>query len=423
MTGNNEYDAIGELFRRRLENHRMPVDSNGWDEIERRMGRRKNKSVIWLWIAGTAAAAATIAVLLTVRPATNEMIAAMDAEESVPAHHEVAPTIVAQDLTDTAQADAFNTADEPVKIVYQRTGTDNSDNDADVVATNIAALSEPYEEENHSVTRLLSDSDTHLLSDSVAQSLIRSVAQLLNDLDIEEEDDAATKDRSKWLLAAAFGTGGYTDESFNNSVFNSSADLTPSKSSIVGNNDYATNLSYNIRSFNGMYKDEFTNIRHRPPVSFGVMARKHLGKHGGVESGLVYTYLASQFEWSGYDVHQGLHYMGVPVNMFVYLGNNAKSNWRVYLSGGFTVEKNLRAVFRQENRWSDGVRTTIVKSTIDRLQWSLNGALGLSYKLEKGWGIYFEPRVGYSFDCGQPISIRTEWPVYVGINLGLNYEL
>ena len=140
-----------------------------------------------------------------------------------------------------------------------------------------------------------------------------------------------------------------------------------------------------------------------------------------MESGLTYTYLSSRFEWSDCNVHQSLHYLGIPVNLVVYLWNT-NPNWKIYLSGGFMVEKGLRAIYRQERQITSEHRITTVRSHIDGLQWSLNGGLGINYRLEKGWGIYFEPRVGYSFDSNQPVSIRTEYPIYFGFNLGLNYE-
>jgi hypothetical protein len=195
-------------------------------------------------------------------------------------------------------------------------------------------------------------------------------------------------------------------------------------------NLYAVEMSDNIRSFDDMYKEDFTSITHKPPLSFGITARKNFGKRLGVESGLVYTYLSSNFEWTEWDInytaHQSLHYLGIPVNMVAYLWNPNPS-WRIYFSGGFTGEKGLRAIYTQHRKtewqWNNAIYTTTVKKKIDGLQWSLNSAVGVNYKFHKEFGIYFEPRVGYSFDNNQPISIRTEWPVYIGINVGLNYEL
>ena len=86
------------------------------------------------------------------------------------------------------------------------------------------------------------------------------------------------------------------------------------------------------------------------------------------------------------------------------------------------AEKGLRVIYRQTSSWGSETRTTTVKTSIDGLQWSLNGALGINYRFDKGFGIYLEPRVGYCFDNDPPISMRTEWPIFIGVNMGLNYE-
>jgi len=418
MTGNNEYDALGELFRQRLKDHRMPIDGNGWNEIERRICKRKNKAVIWWWLAGTLAAAASVAALLIFnRPATDDAtVVAVSQQipiEETEIVHQTSPPAPLHRRGEKAASSLSTGNEQNMRYQYTQNLPDNS-----------------------SITPLLNDSMIQLFSDSVTQLLSDSVTQLLSDsvipekLDISlvedrpEEDDADTEKTGKWLLAAAFGIGGYSDGLGLNDTYDAS-DASPKAGwdGMGSGNQYAAELSGNIRSFSDMSKEDFTNLVHRPPLSFGLTARKNLGKHGGVESGLVYTYLASRFEWSGYGVHQSLHYVGIPVNMVVYLWDS-KPNWRVYLSGGVTAEKGIRAVYRQERQLESEHRITTVKSSsIDGWQWSLNGALGVNYRLEKGWGIYFEPRVGYSFDCNQPTSIRTEWPVYFGIHLGLNYQL
>jgi len=421
MTGYSEYDPIGELFRQRLENHRIPVNGNGWDEIEHRMSKRKNKIVIWLWSAGAVAAAASIAVLLIFKqPITNEAtLMAVSTEES----------------GNQSFNDSITTSGELASPVQKF-------NDSMIVVNELASSAQKLPPANSQarfndsmiessefassvqlLTSQFNDSVNQLISHPVISE--KEIPQLDVSLvaDNPEEDETATKKTDKWLLVAAFGISGYAND-FSNDAYAPSISSVFSEWGLSGsNNKYATDMSGSIRSFNYMSREEFTNISHRPPFSFGLTARKSLGNRGGVESGLVYTYLASSFKWSGYNVHQSLHYVGVPFNMVVYLWNS-KPNWRIYLSGGVMVEKGLRGIYRQEMQmWSEHRTTTVKSSSIDGWQWSLNSALGINYRLEKGWGIYFEPRVGYSFDCNQPVSIRTEWPMYVGVNLGLNYEL
>ena len=422
VKSNNEYDALGELFRRRLENHRIPVDGNGWDEIERRLGKRKKKSAVWLWSVG-AAAAASIALMFIVRQPVSDETSVMTVsqqvilDESETTHHDATPNTESGKIL--TEQNTVSVRQNPVRD--SRTVEKNM-----TIAQNMPSkIGETGEiEEFGEIGKMGETGETGNIvkKDSVIQKFDDSKIQKLVDDDPEKEEESVKKSE-KWLFAAAFSTGGSTT-GFLDKYENSSSSPLASKDYHVfyGNNNYATELSHNIRSFNDISRDKFTNIQHRVPLSFGLTARKSLGKNGGVESGLIYTYLSSRFEWEGYHVNQSLHYLGVPVNMVVYFGN-AKSNWRVYLSGGFMVEKGLRAIYRQERLTGSEIRNTTVKSRIGSLQWSLNGALGVNYRLEKGWGIYFEPRVGYSFDCNQPISVRTEMPLFFGINMGLNYEL
>ena len=418
---NNEYDTIGELFRRKLENHRIPVNGNIWDKIERSLNKPKNKTVIWLWRSAIMAAAATIAALLVLNhmiPEENTLQQTV-AEESVKVNSETSPTAVVPETIEITQADI-------IKPVYK--SVDSGNNETVAVFQTPDVDYQTYEVELASVTQLKSD-ETKNQEIAVAEQeeiLITEIEQKpeipkLLDILLAKDTPKAKKEK-KWLLAAALSTGNNNLESFNSDPVK----LSQSVSSRGYSNEYAVNLSDNIVPFKGMVKNDFKNIKHLPPLSFGVMVRS-LGKRTGIESGLVYTYLSSRFEWSvlstSYNVHQNLHYLGIPVNMLVYLWNS-NPNWQVYFSGGFMVEKGLRAIYNQEMRTISQIRNTMInKSSIDGVQLSVNGAFGANYRLYKSWGIYFEPRIGYSFDCNQPISIRTEWPVYFGFNLGLNYEL
>ena len=423
MTENSEYDALGELFRRQLENHRIPVDVNDWNEIERRLSKRKNKSaILWLWSVGTAVAAASVAALLIIKqPAMPDEATIMAVSQQV-----------AAETTETTNQELI-----PIKnnllAEFQPTGNENQTNTIEFVATleseetektAMVASGEPF--------GVQSFDNSAINQEAKADEDRSPIAQTENEIPIldisligvkTEENNAEVKKTDKWLLAAAFGMSGYSE-----SVSGEPKDLFDAMDRPAGwenmgsGNKFASSKSSNVQSFENMSRESFTNITHRLPLSFGLTVRKSLGKNSGVETGLIYTYLASHYEWSGYDVQQSLHYMGIPVNMVVYIVNS-NPNWRIYFSGGGTVEKGLRAIYRQEKQIPREHRITTVRSSIYGLQLSLNSALGVNYRLGNNFGIYFEPRAGYSFDCNQPISIRTEWPFHYGINLGLNYQL
>ena len=426
----NEHDALGELFRQRLENHRLPVESDGWSEIEGRLGKTKNSKVVWFRSVGATAAAA-IALLLFVNVPSGENSSGT----------EISRQVAANNITDREEESAIS-----AEIREQNTGrkevpasvpgiSDQSKQtekeadrhfDTETTTTNVILSSVPSDEITTGVpktaeqTEILiaakenqTDTPVNERGQLMAQADINSVKLDFSLVEDKPDEDPPRKEPGKWLLAAAFGAG-TGNRSLDNSASQHNMSSAPSS-------EYASDKTNSIRPFEGLTSDYFSDITHNVPMSFGLTARKNLGKHWGVESGLVYTFLSTSFKWSGYDVRQRLHYIGVPINMVAYLWKN-NPNWRIYLSGGAMVEKGLRNISTQEERRGDRMHTMIVKTSVDGFQWSVNGALGVNYKIAKGFGLYFEPRLSYCFDNDQPISMRTEWPLSVGINVGLNYE-
>ena len=404
---NNEFDAMGELFRQKLENYRIAIDSNDFDEVKRRMGKRKNKAIIWLWSGGAMAAAASIAALLIVGQPEVDDTQIFNVSKNTDTEQQYDATITIPIVSIVAEQETTKSSSE---LATQ----------ADFIPSNdlpIPALSAAVEADPLFEPQILpSDTVISLSNNSVFAMLDASLVE-----DRAENEEIYAKKTEKWLLVALFGAGNFA------SGINEENSLLAGNASINGEsagNEYAVNLSNNIQSFEHMSVSDFSKINHLPPITIGFMLRKNIGKAGGVETGLIYNCLKSHFAWSSrseYDVRQSLHYAGIPVNLVGYLNNNAKTNWRVYVSGGIVVEKGVHAVYRQERKLNNEIRTTTVRSSIDGFQWSLNGAIGVNYRLEKGFGIYLEPRVGYFFKNNQPISIRTEWPVNFGVSFGVNY--
>ena len=418
MTNNYKHNDIGELFRQKLEDHQVSVN-NDWDEIEFRINKqKKNKATIWLWSVGTAAAA-TIAALLMI---------------GIPVADRTPGVVVSQQVTEKEPETVNN---EIISIATEQEITTTPQPNITIQTSSIALL-EPEKTEEQSVIQTFNDSvktteqneifiaETENDDKTQIEENKPIVAQTVREIPESNNYIPKVRKERRVLLAAVFSTNSSNSENFNNRHTSSQAQLHYSTNTRSSFNEYATDLSGNIRSLRNINKNDYKNIRHLPPLSFGITVRS-ISKNVGIESGLVYTYLSSRFEWSdlsaNYNATQNLHYVGIPVNMLVSLWSS-NSNWQIYLSGGLTLEKGLRATYNQNIQSASQTSTTAVKkNAIKGVQLSANGALGANYRLSKGWGIYFEPRVGYSFDCNQPISARTEWPVHFGINLGLNYEL
>ena len=428
----NEHDALGGLFRQQLESHSLSVDGDGWSKIEQQLGKKKNSKVILFWSV-CASTAAAIALLLIINGLFTENLPISEIsqqtvinniteyeEESITSGNkqeqntnkngiiDSEPTYIAviqeQSKQIEKEADKHSIAKTPTEEVIQ------SSISSDDISTDMPATTE-------STTALIAENKTQI---DALSNKNESITKTDNDLTksniffIADNPDKVPlrKETGKWLLAAAFGTGNGNNNlnDDTNPMYNAMAD-----------NGYISGEYNRIHPFDGMTIEDFSDISYQVPLSFGITARKNLSKHWGVESGLVYTFLSTSFKWSNYDVRQHLHYIGIPVNVVAYLWNN-NPNWKIYISGGAMVEKGLRNIYTQKEYSSNTTRTTIVKTSIDGFQWSINGALGVNYRITKSFGLYFEPRLSYYFDNNQPISMRTEWPVSVGINVGLNYE-
>jgi len=428
MTGNNKYDNLGELFRQRLENHSLPLEVDVWENIEQRLNKRKKKkAVIWMWSSGIAAAAAVALLLIIVRPelriengelrVENEESGRQKAESGMQkAEGGKAESEKEESRMQKAEGRMKKAEGEKEESRMQKVESEKAEGEK---AESRMQNEEPF---------YFCDEKSEILKDSFPikgsdPELEKEIEKFKNSL-IEDSYNNGTSQKkdSKWLLAAAFGTGSYSDNnssSLKNEMFDVSDGLT-------GHNSYASKMSNIIQPFNEMSLNAFSDISHSPPLSFGLNVRKSFGKRLGLESGLVYTYLSSRFKWTNYldyVVYQRLHYLGIPVNLTVNIWN-LRPDLRVYMSCGGIVEKGLQAIYKQEILGDNFIVSSDVESSnIDGLQWSLNGALGIDYRIVHGFGIYFEPRVGYCFNNKQPVSIRTEWPVYVGFSIGLNFEL
>ncbi len=428
---NNNRDAFSESIRQKLEDHRLPVDADCWNEIETRLRPKKKRRVIpfWFWLTGEAAVA-VLALMFTLQPSFEPSTDSSKSENHIK-----------EELKQTKQfAQQQTTSIHTNKIIARTKTITNIQSEQIIVRQPITSTQKVVlPSENDQVLTVLLNNDTiqnKMISgienknnreqeetitetktaendSSLSTKATKIIPYSLADATIKEPE-SKRKNKHNWLLAATVGTNGSTmmNTGGNENLYSVSKD----------NNSLSTsNMSSSYA--NVLSSAKYDKQNYLPPISFGLIIRKNLNKTISIETGLVYTYLSSTFENEGvlhYNAKLRLDYLGVPVNFVGKLWS--KYNWEIYLLGGVMVEKGLRSTYTEEEHLSNQTNSTKSTSSIDGLQWSINGAVGMAYKLERNWSIYFEPKISYFFDNNQPVSARTDHPTTIGLSAGIRYQ-
>jgi len=415
---NNEQDVFSEVFRQKLENHQLPVDAECWDEIEARLKSKKRRIIpFWFWLTGGAAVAGLALLFTLSSPSESTGLIGRSKPANTQQKQILTKRIAkhqAQQLTSVEKVPAKNATNQQPSENKKETSIAEKEFAQIQAASNDTAGSNKIIE--NTITKQTSTQEdlaqTHTrIKDSVSSNISTKV--LPDKLVAKSTDEPVAKPKNKqnWLLAAAFGTGG----GMGSNGINGELAFSPS-------NSYLTNAKADYS--NMLTQNDFSQKNYMAPISFGLIIRKSLDKTISIETGLVYTYLLSTFENSGMqqnDAKLHLHYIGIPLNLVGRLWENSK--WELYLSAGTMIEKGIQSVYVQNQYAGNQVITTIAKTNINGFQWSINGAVGVTYKVQRNWGIYFEPKLSYFFDNNQPVSARTENPVVIGVTAGVRFRI
>ena len=168
-----------------------------------------------------------------------------------------------------------------------------------------------------------------------------------------------------------------------------------------------------------------TDVKHHFPVSVGITVEKSLTPAFALETGLVYTYLASDLtagDATYYTQKQQLHYLGIPLKLrWKFL---RKRIFDLYLAGGGMVEKCLSGKLSAHYEVNDRPSLTEDEPLrVDPLQWSVSAAAGITLKLAPHVNLYAEPGIVYYFDDGSHVStIRKEKPLNINLQAGLRFD-
>lgn len=176
---------------------------------------------------------------------------------------------------------------------------------------------------------------------------------------------------------------------------------------------------YLLASYKAIQRNQQVNAKHHAPVSVGLQVAFGIAPRLSLSTGLVYTRTSSDFypyaPSSSYNVHQVLHYVGIPVGL----------NYEFWQSGGFHayVMAGAEADYNVKNDTEEeGVKKEDAKR--DRVQFSGKASLGAQYDITPKVGLYIEPGAKYYFDNGSHVeNTFKDKKLNFNLQFGLRFNL
>ena len=180
-----------------------------------------------------------------------------------------------------------------------------------------------------------------------------------------------------------------------------------------------SNPTYNPSTPIVQEKEE--RVSHRQPIRFGLTLCYRLNDQWSIESGLVYTRLSSDYTYllAGTPNAQGeqqLSYIGIPLKGNYQLWNSRHVG--LYVTAGGMMEKMVKGSLQMTENGKEQKTDVSIKA----LQFSVNGAVGMEYRLTNLMSIYAEPGVDYYFNNHSNMpTYYQEKPFSFNLNVGLRF--
>ena len=172
-------------------------------------------------------------------------------------------------------------------------------------------------------------------------------------------------------------------------------------------------------AYKALQKSPQGKAKHHAPVSVGMQIAFGVAPRLSLSTGVVYTRTSSDFypyaPNNDYNVHQVLHYVGIPVGL----------NYELWRSGGFHayVMAGAEAAYNVKNDTDeDGTKKQDAKR--DKVQFSGKASLGAQYDISPSVGLYIEPGAKYYFDNGSDIeNTFKDKKLNFNLQFGLRFNL
>lgn len=365
-----------------------------WDRIEAGMDRRRRHRVLWRRVAGWSSAAAVAAGLFSLallrQPAQTESVMTADAVIVPSGEQEPAVKISRTEVPDLRPmprmlAEVHSTAPAELPEIDRTTDRKSRSRHEDIEET------------------------------SGTVPALRTGQPSIYD---------RTRDMDYVAMAEAQDVSGTVK---NRPSFSVSAGGNLSPTNATGNVDftgpsYSSGVSGGGSSSSGIVP--VSSPKHYFPVSVGAELKySFLNDRLGIGLGVNYTFLNSRYEALvdrryQASVDQSVHYIGVPLNLYVTILSSDRLSF--YANAGAMMEKAVRVSYEMTDLYAVKYQHD---SKAEGVQWSANIGFGVEYHFLDFMGIYVDPRLTYFFDCGQPYSVRTEQPLQFNLEMGFRFHI
>lgn len=365
-----------------------------WDRIEAGMDRRRRHRVLWRRVAGWSSAAAVAAGLFSLallrQPAQTESVMTADAVIVPSGEQEPAVKISRTEVPDLRPmprmlAEVYSTAPAELPEIDRTTDRKSRSRHEDIEET------------------------------SGTVPALRTGQPSIYD---------RTRDMDYVAMAEAQEVSGTAK---NRPSFSVSAGGNLSPTNATGNVDftgpsYSSGVSGGGSSSSGIVP--VSSPKHYFPVSVGAELKySFLNDRLGIGLGVNYTFLNSRYEALvdrryQASVDQSVHYIGVPLNLYVTILSSDRLSF--YANAGAMMEKAVRVSYEMTDLYAVKYQHD---SKAEGVQWSANIGFGVEYRFLDFMGIYVDPRLTYFFDCGQPYSVRTEQPLQFNLEMGFRFHI
>lgn len=165
---------------------------------------------------------------------------------------------------------------------------------------------------------------------------------------------------------------------------------------------------------------------HHIPVKLGFSFRYDLNERWNLQSGLTYSYLASDISETAYngvyDTKQKLHYIGIPLQIGYKIGEGKR--FSSYIAAGFQVEKLVSGKADVRHSKNGQLQCSYIQNVSDkRLLYSALASFGVEYYLSKKFSLYAEPGFHYYFKNGNNLQTHyNEKPLNLNLTIGFRFH-